>query len=138
MLIPLRRPYEPGFAEGFSGHAQFAAEDVGAAFTALHEDDPQNNPYPILPSPGGHLRRAARLWLSPVRAVAGPPTNRAAYRVVTGGMPTACSSDLYRSREKAVTRGRLPNRTQARLAVTHEMYIVKCEICTQETELLTG
>ncbi|MFJ1845031.1 MULTISPECIES: DUF6233 domain-containing protein [unclassified Streptomyces] len=32
--------------------------------------------------------------------------------------------------------GQLLNRTQARLAVTHETYIVKCEICTPETELL--
>ncbi|WP_406500850.1 DUF6233 domain-containing protein [Streptomyces sp. NBC_00846] len=28
------------------------------------------------------------------------------------------------------------NRTEARLAVTHETYIVKCEICTPETGLL--
>ncbi|MEU0836084.1 DUF6233 domain-containing protein [Streptomyces sp. NPDC005969] len=34
--------------------------------------------------------------------------------------------------------GLLLNRTEARLAVTHETYIVMCEICTPQTDLVDG
>ncbi|WP_328908042.1 DUF6233 domain-containing protein [Streptomyces sp. NBC_00234] len=34
--------------------------------------------------------------------------------------------------------GQLLDRAQARLAVTHETYVVMCEICTPQTDLTDG
>lgn len=55
VIAPTLRPFQPGYPRGFPGFARLAADDVGATFTDLRESDPDANPYPLYPSPGGLL-----------------------------------------------------------------------------------
>ncbi len=59
IVIPKLHPFQPGAKAGFSGFAQFAAEQVAPGFPDLGvpgpEPDPYRNPYPFFPAAGGLL-----------------------------------------------------------------------------------
>lgn len=52
---PTLAPHGPGRSGGFLGYVQRTTSEVGPVFAELRDKHPGDNPYPLLPEPGGLL-----------------------------------------------------------------------------------